>query len=299
MVCKNCGADLKPGIKYCLNCGYYIDDSESVEDDYVEDSNNSNTDDVMDYNDADSYDSASSMNYEQDSYDYEEPSAPSRKKKRKSLGVTDIIIYTVLVLIIIVSVVVIIINPGAIPSRIVQQEENEEVIEPSTVEMSNYTVTFPGELYYGVENEILKISDKENYFFSYTLLKSAYSKYMTDSTLFAKDIEKMKYVFSSSEKRTVNSREFVIYSIQNPEGTNMFYYFTKADDSHIVGGFIYNIGGEWSLCLEVISDLCDSIDYSSGKNTTNNGDSVEEVMNDSLTANQNSLKKSNNKKKKK
>ena len=28
MVCKNCGADLKPGIKYCLNCGYYIDEED-------------------------------------------------------------------------------------------------------------------------------------------------------------------------------------------------------------------------------------------------------------------------------
>ena len=28
MVCKNCGADLKPGIKYCLNCGYYLDEDD-------------------------------------------------------------------------------------------------------------------------------------------------------------------------------------------------------------------------------------------------------------------------------
>ena len=28
MVCKNCGADLKPGIKYCLECGNYIDDDD-------------------------------------------------------------------------------------------------------------------------------------------------------------------------------------------------------------------------------------------------------------------------------
>ena len=31
MVCKNCGADLKPGIKYCLECGNYIDDDDSFD----------------------------------------------------------------------------------------------------------------------------------------------------------------------------------------------------------------------------------------------------------------------------
>ena len=31
MVCKNCGADLKPGIKYCVECGNYIDEEDEEE----------------------------------------------------------------------------------------------------------------------------------------------------------------------------------------------------------------------------------------------------------------------------
>ena len=39
MFCKNCGADLKPGIKYCLNCGNYLEEEdEEIEEkeDFVE-----------------------------------------------------------------------------------------------------------------------------------------------------------------------------------------------------------------------------------------------------------------------
>ena len=45
MVCKNCGADLKPGVKYCLNCGNYIDEADMVEE-------NDNTTETSDENDS-------------------------------------------------------------------------------------------------------------------------------------------------------------------------------------------------------------------------------------------------------
>ena len=87
MVCKNCGADLKPGIKYCVECGNYIDEEEGNEEVYedvglmVDDS-------------------------QEIEFSEEEP----KKKKRKKLRLTtmDYIIYVVLFTIFIGSVLVLI-----------------------------------------------------------------------------------------------------------------------------------------------------------------------------------------------
>ena len=49
MVCKNCGADLKPGVKYCLNCGNYIEDDEETDeekDEEKDDLENDSEDDL-------------------------------------------------------------------------------------------------------------------------------------------------------------------------------------------------------------------------------------------------------------
>ena len=95
MVCKNCGADLKPGVKYCLNCGNYIDDEDAPEE---QEEDSINLDDLgNDYSD----ENDSKLSFDDSDMEEEEPAQPAKKRRRK-MSTQDMLIYGVLILIIVV-----------------------------------------------------------------------------------------------------------------------------------------------------------------------------------------------------
>ena len=286
MVCKNCGADLKPGIKYCLNCGYYIDEAGA------EKGRNSNldSDDSANYDD---FSTPSALDYDSESdgsYEYSEEF--DTRKKHKSMTVTDIVIYVILALIIVVSIVVIIINPGKKTTVVNKQVGNETVVEPSVIEMDGYTVTLPGNLYYGVSEDKLYVSDKENYFFFMFVQNWEYEKYSEDTELFTKVLEKQELKVLSTEKRTVNGVEVIIYNVQGPDQT-MYVYLTKVNDSNMAIGTITSVeNGDWGKALDVIVDLCASLDFNGSIFTDNTDEGEDNTVDTSVDGIGKILKKS-------
>ena len=158
MVCKNCGADLKPGIKYCLNCGNYIDEDEISE---VDDS--SSLSDLQ----SDISDNDKKIEFD-DNYSFTESEEKSTKKKKKlNLSSKDMLIYGVLILIILVSLIVMLVSiVGGSKKKSVTQPTTTTV-EDNVVKMKDYTIKFSGKLNYSEDGDVIYISDDENYTFSY------------------------------------------------------------------------------------------------------------------------------------
>ena len=143
MVCRNCGADLKPGIKYCLECGNYIDDDE--------------------YGFSES--GTGTMSGGGKSYKLRSESV-TKKRKKNSLRPVDILIYAGLSLIIIVSIIIIIIT-------LVLGGREVEIVEPQietgevVINLSNYEITLPRALNYDLQGNILYVSEASSYLFEF------------------------------------------------------------------------------------------------------------------------------------
>lgn len=197
MVCKNCGADLKPGIKYCLECGNYIDE---------------------DFNESESVEMGSIG--DTPTYTFEDTGAPKRKKKKKKLSTTDILIYSALVLVIVVSIVVIIIS--VISSNKPNPEPSEPVVRDDvTLAIDDFKVTVPGEYLYDVEGDILYVSDDVNFTFSYRNTTDDYDLYADDLEVVTKELESNKYEVYSAEKKileeNLTDEEFTLISSSSPD----------------------------------------------------------------------------------
>ena len=240
MVCKNCGADLKPGIKYCLNCGYYIDDSD------LEEMNNSSSD-------------TSDSNIEipessENDFKMEEVEV-KKKKSRGNMSSKDIIIYAVLGLVLVVSILVLIFAPKVNKPKPVTSPSTTLVLEDNKVRVDDYVVTFDGKLRYTVEGKNLYITDHANYTFSYSINKANYDRYSSDLSVLSKDLEKRGYKVLGNEKRTVDSSEIIIYNL-NVEEEMKYFYLIKVDNARLAMGTIENVeNGNWSLALDEIVKL--------------------------------------------
>ncbi len=233
MVCKNCGADLKPGIKYCLECGNYVDDDFDV----VSSENGTMT-------------GAGAEGYQLRKV--------TKKKKKAKLSLVDILIYAGLSLIIIVSLIIIIVN-------IVRGSKTEVVPEPEvvtgdvTINIDDYQVTIPKALNYDIQGSTLFVSDNKNYTFSYKNTLDNYNTYSNDLNTLSNDLSENDYEVLSIGKRDVYGREFIVCEIR-VNGRVKYLYLTKLGTKFTTMGVIdaYE-GGVWDMALDVIADINNSI----------------------------------------
>ncbi len=246
MVCKNCGADLKPGIKYCLNCGYYLDE----DDDKTEqnDSLSDISDDVLSDNSDSTFD------------DFGEDLKEQKKSKRKKMTMTDMLIYGVLILIIVISFIVMIVSliNGSKKTSNNPQPTNIKV-EDNVIKMKNYTIKFSGKLNYTQDGEIVYITDDKNYTFSYRNSLDDYERYSKDLTILENSLKKSGYNVMNSEKREVNDTEFIIYKFKFDSSVK-YLYVTKVDKKYVTMGTIEELSnGDWREALTVINKINSTI----------------------------------------
>ncbi len=272
MVCKNCGADLKPGIKYCLNCGYYIDEEDG---DSKEES--LSLDDIDLSTNTDGEDSKLVF----DDYADDSSKTVSKKSRKKKMTMTDMLIYGVLILIIVISFIVMIVSiVNSNKKTSVSPQPTVTNVEDNVIKTKNYTVKFSGKLNYSQDGEVIYISDDKNYTFSYRNSLDDYERYSKDLTILENSLKKSGYNVLNSEKREVNETEFIIYKFKFDSNVK-YLYVTKVDKKYVTMGTIEEIdNGDWREALTVINKINGTIKI------TDSGDSdteINNVLNNSTT----------------
>ena len=265
MVCKNCGADLKPGIKYCLNCGYYIDEED------FEKENTGEEETVVDTGETtDDLSIPSDDDYKMDDFD------SSKSKKKMNMSIKDMVIYGVLILIFVASILVMIFAPKKTTTTTTGPTPSPSIVyEDNVVDIEDYTVTFRGQLRYTVEGKNLYVTDGENFTFSYNVTKADYNKYAGDLSILTKDLEKRGYEVLGTEKKEVDSTEVIVYNLKVDDETK-YLYLAKVDSNHICMGTVETLeGGNWSSALDDVVKINRSLKF---KNDTSDGEDLESVM---------------------
>ena len=251
MVCKNCGADLKPGVKYCLNCGNYIDDEDEAEKLNDIDGENESEENIFD----------DSMKFEDDkSID----DKPIKKKKRHHMALKDILIYAVLVSIIIISFIVIIVSTINSKKKVTEPESYQKAKTADVVlKMDNYTIKFSGDLNYNKDGDTVYLYDTNEYTISYRNSADDYEKYSNDLTLLSNSLDKSGYDVVSSEKINIKTSEFIVYKFKM-NGKIKRFYVTKINDSYLTMGTVETTDNDnWKDALAVIQKINDGIRFNS------------------------------------
>ncbi|MBP5678789.1 MAG: zinc ribbon domain-containing protein [Bacilli bacterium] len=239
MVCKNCGADLKPGIKYCLECGSYLEDDDEDEE-FDDESGELSTD----YKPITLREGSS-----------------RRKKRRLNLTLADYLIYAGLLIVMIGSIIVIIVAVV----RNNQQAKNPNPVDVQAADkvltIENFKVTVPGNLTSTVQDTTLYVSDNVNYTFSYQNTVDNFDAFVDDRTLLENDLANNKYEILSSGDKTVNSRLFLIYEIK-VNNTKKILYLTKGNDKYTTMGIIEIMTkGNWEEALPVIDKINSTLEF--------------------------------------
>ena len=275
MVCKNCGADLKPGIKYCLNCGNYIDEEDNDE--------LSESDDSLSLSDLqnDMSDNDKKIDFDDNySFDNSEEKVSSKKKKIK-LSLKDMLIYGVLILIILVSLIVMLVSIVGGNKKTTPQSLNTAV-EDNVVKMKNYTIKFSGKLNYSQDGEIIYISDDKNYTFSYRNSLDDYEKYSKDLSILENSLKKSGYSVLNSEKREIEENEFIIYKFKF-DSTTKYLYVTKVDKKYVTMGTIEEINnGDWREALTSINKINKNIKFNDDSDSSSD-EEIDKALNNSTT----------------
>jgi len=251
MVCRNCGADLKPGIKYCLECGNYIDDDE--------------------YGITDS--DAGTMSGGGKSYRLRAENTRPAKRKKK-IKTVDLLIYAGLSIIIIVSLIIIV-------SSIISGNREEVISEPKVdtgdiiVNLNNYEITIPRALNYDIQGNILFVSDGANYTFSYKNTDDDFNAYASDLNKLGNELTENNYEVISIDKQTVNGRDFIISQIR-VNGRLKYLYLTPLSNATSMGVIEVYESGNWENALGVISTINNNIVYDGVRDNTY-GNNTEEV----------------------
>ena len=277
MVCKNCGADLKPGIKYCLNCGNYIDEDDN-EDDVSE------TEDSLSLSDLQNNNSDDDKKLEfDDNYSFDQPDDKTKKNKRKTkLNVKDMLIYGVLILIILVSLIVMLVSIVGGSKKKAVTQPTSTVVEDNVVKMKDYTIKFSGKLNYSQDGEVIYISDDENYTFSYRNSLDDYEKYSKDLSILENSLKKSGYSVLNSEKREIDENEFIIYKFKF-DNTTKYLYVTKVDKKYITMGTIEEMNnGDWREALTSINKINKNIKFSNDSGSSSD-EEIDNVLNNSTT----------------
>jgi predicted nucleic acid-binding Zn ribbon protein len=277
MVCKNCGADLKPGIKYCLNCGNYIDEDDN-EDDVSE------TEDSLSLSDLQNNNSDDDKKLEfDDNYSFDQPDDKTKKNKRKTkLNVKDMLIYGVLILIILVSLIVMLVSIVGGSKKKAVTQPTSTVVEDNVVKLKDYTIKFSGKLNYSQDGEVIYISDDENYTFSYRNSLDDYEKYSKDLSILENSLKKSGYSVLNSEKREIDENEFIIYKFKF-DNTTKYLYVTKVDKKYITMGTIEEMNnGDWREALTSINKINKNIKFSKDSGSSSD-EEIDNVINNSTT----------------
>lgn len=266
MVCRNCGADLKPGIKYCLECGNYIDEDEYSVSDYEMGTMSGGG---RDYQLTDEDVSARSV-------ELSRPRVAAKKRKKSFIKPVDLLIYAGLSLIIIVSIIVIIatlIGGG-----------DEKVPEPTVpvgdvvINLNSYEITLPRALNYDIQGSILFVSDGVNYTFSYKNTSDDYNSYANDTNKLQNELRQNNYEVVNIEKKVVNEREFVLCQIK-VNGRTKYLYLTPLDNATTMGVIEVYENASWENALGVIADINNKIVHdgvsSNSYNNTNGTDTAQ------------------------
>lgn len=275
MVCKNCGADLKPGIKYCLNCGYYIDEEEDDDDDSKEESLSLDDIDLSTNTDGEE----SKLVF--DDYDKGSSKTVSKKSKKKKMTMTDMLIYGVLILIIVISFTVMIVSiVNSNKKTTVNPQSTVTNVEDNVIKTKNYTIKFSGKLNYSQDGEVVYISDDKNYTFSYRNSLDDYERYSKDLTILENSLKKSGYNVINCEKREVNETEFIIYKFKFDSNVK-YLYVTKVDMKYVTMGTIEEIdNGDWREALTVINKINGTIKIT---DSSDSDTEINNVLNNSTT----------------
>ncbi len=238
MVCKNCGADLKPGIKYCLECGEYIEEEEEEEAPEDEVSDEISDDQSEEY--------------------------PVRKKRKKlNLTTTDYLIYGGLSLIMVVSILVIIVT-------VIKDNSQSDTPQPTAtatikadqrLTIDDYSVLVSGKLDSTVQGSFLYVTDNTNYKFSFQIKKEDFSSYYDNQASLKEQLLKNKYEVLSVFERTVNNRLFLLYEM-TADGSRKILYLTEVDSGYTTRGTIeFFENGDWQEALPAIDAICNSVSF--------------------------------------
>ena len=233
MVCKNCGADLKPGIKYCLECGCYLDDDDNDELD----------------------EEGGELSTDYQPVTLREPGS-TRKKRKLNLTLTDYLIYAGLFIVMIGSIIVIIVALVRNNAEQTQTPGTADVtVADKILTIDNYQITVPGKYNSTVQDTVLYVSDNVNYTFSYQNTLDNFDAYVEDRSSLDASLANNKYEIIGSSEKNINSRLFLIYEIK-VNGTRKILYLTKGDARYTTMGIIEIMtNGNWEEALPVIDSI--------------------------------------------
>lgn len=244
MQCPNCGCDLKPGAKFCFNCGFYLDNGEEEK---KEDTASDKLDDIPD-----------------DSIDFSEDdsSVDTPKKQKKAFDFKDNIVYIVLGIVLIISLILLVYG---IVSK--NSQSKVPVTPPAStkpemkITVEDYKLTVPAGLDYQIEGKSVFISDDEKYNFSYRINKGDYDNYSKNMDTLSEELKKSNYNIKSAEKKTIGEDELLVYTI-SLDSDIKYLYLTKYNSEKISMGVIsiHNKTNIDEIC-KVILKVTKSVKY--------------------------------------
>lgn len=260
MVCKKCGADLKPGVKYCLNCGSYLEDmndSDLDELENIDEDLNGSSDGIagMDEKDLDN-------NIKSDEeYKADDVNKDDEKKglfSKLNLSLKDLLIYGGLLLVLLISIIVIVVQLN-------NRKKVEKPIVSNTVDknvkISNYTITISKSLNYSKEGNVIYITDNKNFSFSYRTQEDDYKKYKDNLNILSEDLKSRNYEVLNTDVKNSGTDEFLIYEYKSVNDVKHL-YLTGIKDKYVCMGVIDELdGGDWTKSLSVISEINKSIKF--------------------------------------
>lgn len=301
MKCPKCGADVREGSKVCLNCGYYLN-SEDNEDDtnqifndsldeYVKEdddgnegdhddvSNEQSDDSINNYDEIDDEQSTDLENSTDDFDDYQSNDTP-----KKEFDLKKYIIYIIFGFILVIAVIILIVGISSKNNKSTPTPTSTpEVKTTNSVTVDNYKLIVPAGLEYKVENNIVNITDDKAYSFSLKINDGNFNNYSSNIEELAESLNNSGYKVISSEKKTVNEKEFLIYTLSL--GTDVSYlYITEFNSSKICMGVInvHNKSSVDSVC-EVILKVFNTITSSDGSTSSDSAEDSSGVSNNTAS----------------
>ncbi len=199
-------------------------------------------------------------NTEKPTYDFLEEDKNKEIKKKAKLK-SELSKYSVVIVASIVAFVVIFFLVYSLTNTMSGKEPEPTtpvIVEDITVLLGNCTVSIPGNINYNVENNYLYAA-YSGYTLSFSISKDSYEEYSSDLTILSKDFERRNYTVSSSDKRDVNGKEFIVYKIV-VDGSSKYFYLTKVKNTYVAMGMI-EMGGNASVddALQSIAKIVFSV----------------------------------------
>lgn len=253
MQCPNCGTDLKPGTKFCFNCGYYLE--EESDDNHFDTSEKSqdDTDEIL--NESDNKEPKFSTN----NIDFGTDDFNNKNKDKKKFDVKANLTYIILGGVLFFSLILLLYgvisknnNKNVTPDTPIQKTEK-------VVSIDNYKVTVPAGLDYQIQNKCIFISDDEKYSFSFTLKDGNYDNYSNNLEAYADELKKLGYEVGNYEKKRINASELLIYTLSGDSDVK-YLYLTKYDSKLVAMGVINvhnssKIDDVYKVVIKIVSSV--------------------------------------------